>query len=346
MHKITSFIIAEAGKAKRSREVSSTVPTKSAPHYFEKSVPSQFVLGQEKIILDGREIELFAKSYHPDAVLVEGTIVVENIFADDILELKDKLQEACYQFARKNGAREEPAEEYTIYRISGYKGEPEGLVKDKAKIIAGLLKSETLPLDPKEIEYTLSYQFKYGKDDLIIIDWDGAFIFDPDGESGDTIELFELANYQLLRYRVLDEDLDEKMKMASKTIRNEEQTKKRLKLFKMPSKEISHEFKEVIKIRSESIAKFEAMERDIKLIGDWYLARLYDLISKKFRLEEWRKTAKEKLESLEDVYTIAAENLGMSHVQHLELIQIWLFFILQVGWFAILILEFIYYNKK
>ena len=87
------------------------------------------------------------------------------------------------------------------------------------------------------------------------------------------------------------------------------------------------------------------MYRDIKLIGDWYSARLYDLVSKKFKLDEWRKGIQSKLESLEDVYNIVAENFSISRHQLMEIIQIILFFVLQAGWFALLILEFLYFTR-
>ena len=104
--------------------------------------------------------------------------------------------------------------------------------------------------------------------------------------------------------------------------------------------------RELINLRSESISHFEAMERDIKLIGEWYSARLYELTSKKFRLEEWRRTIKDKLDSIEDAYSITSENLGFSRIQRLELVQIWLFFLLQIGWFILIILELLQIVEK
>ena len=144
----------------------------------------------------------------------------------------------------------------------------------------------------------------------------------------------ELANYQLLRYRVLDKLIDERLKKITKLV----EPKKRG--FSLAStKALREEFREIIKVRTESVNQFEAVERDIKLIGDWYLARLYDLLTKKFRLESWRQAVKEKLDSLEDIYSVAAENLGFSLNQRLEILQIWGFFILQIGWFVLIILE-------
>lgn len=346
MPKITTFIIVEANRVKKGKEALPAPLSKSAPHYFEKSVPTQFLIGQETRKLGDTEVAFVIKTYHPDAVLIEGTFEVPDVFSDGILELKDQVHDICYELAKKNGGRSEPAEEYAVYQISDYKGDPELFLEKSGSKIASLLKSEKLPLDEKEVEHTLSYQFKYAKDDLVVVDWDGAFIFDPNGEFEETIELLELANYQLLRYRVLDEDLDERMRKMERFTRPEEiRTSWWTNLFGVPTREVNQEFRDVIHVRSQSINQFEAMERDIKLIGEWYSARVFDLASKKFRLAEWRDTVKEKLESLEDTYTIAAENLGMSRVQRLELIQIWGFFFLQIGWLVLIVLEFIYFTR-
>ena len=47
MPKITTFIIVEANRVKKGKEAPAAPLTKSAPHYFEKSVPTQFLIGQE-----------------------------------------------------------------------------------------------------------------------------------------------------------------------------------------------------------------------------------------------------------------------------------------------------------
>ncbi len=334
MHKITAFVVAEATRAKKGKEAALAPLVKSAPHYFEKSVPAQFIIGHETATLGDRTIELTAKSYPPDVILVEGTIESDDVFAEGTLDLKEKLIDACYQFAKKKGAKEEPAEEYTVYQISGYKGDPELFLKTQSQRIAGLLKTEKLALDEKEIEHTLSFQFKYAKDDLVIIDWDGAFIFDPNGEFGEIVELFELANYQLLRYRMLDTDLDERLHKVSKLT----ETANRRWWF-LGTKEIGQAYEEVIRLRSRSISEFEALDRDIKLIGDWYLARLYDLTTRKFKLEAWRESVKEKLESLEDVYSIISENFSISKEQIVDMVQAVGWLILLIGYFVLFFLE-------
>ena len=89
--------------------------------------------------------------------------------------------------------------------------------------------------------------------------------------------------------------------------------------------------KEIIEIRTQSILESESVERNIKLIGDWYSAKLYSLISKKFHLDSWKAEIKEKLDTLEDVYTMATENFSVSYRAALE-------FLILGGWFVLLLL--------
>ena len=100
-----------------------------------------------------------------------------------------------------------------------------------------------------------------------------------------------------------------------------------------------------MEIRMVSISELQRLERDIKLIGDWYSARFYELAATKFKIEDWRKSIRGKLESLEDTYTVVVENFTVSAKHRAEWIQIILFFILQVGWFALLVIEFLYFTR-
>lgn len=338
--KIVSFVIAEVPKLKKGEAVEFKY-TQSVPHYFQASVPAQFIIGEEKKEIKGREIIFTLKAYKPDVLLVETRVDdIEDIFSQDTFDLREALINGCHEIIKKNGGKFEMGEEYSLACVSNYDGDPDQFFNKKTQI-ASFLKSEREALDEKEIEYTLSSQIKYSKDDVVVLDWDGAFVFDPDGNFDAIIELFQLANLQLLRYRILAIDVDDRMDKISKLVQQ-----KPIKRFGFLNRgEITQSLREAIKIRSQSVTEFEKMEREIKLIGDWYFARLYELIVKKFRIDEWKKSVKEKLDSLEDIYSVVSENFSISRSQMLELIQILAFFILQIGWFALIILEFFYFTR-
>lgn len=338
MQKIISFILSEAPHLKGG-EVLAVPQSESAPHYFGDSVPKQVLFDKEEHVVDGQKVIFEIKAYLPDVLLVEGQLEVEDVFSEKAFALRERLIETCHDIIKRRGGKKEFSEEYSVAVVAGYTGDPEQFFTH-ADRIAGFLKSERLPLDEKEVAYTLSAQMKYAKDDLIIVDWDGAFIFDPNGEYESIVELMQITNLQLLRYRVLDSDLDHRLQRVGKFIQS---TAGKVTVFR--NRELSQAFRDVIAVRSRSISEFEGIDREIKLIGDWYYARLYDFVGKKFKLDAWKADIKEKLDSLEDVYSIVAENFSITRHQLLELIQIILFFVLQVGWFVLIIMEFSFYTS-
>lgn len=334
--KLISFVVAEAPKLRAGSAVEAK-PIQSVPQYYESSMPKQFGIGTEKHTVLSRQINFIIRNYRPDVLLVEAAVEIDDIFSDETFKLREALIDACHKVSESRGGKFDLSEEYSLAVVSDYAGDPEQFLKKSADIVA-FLKSEKLPLDEKEIDYTVATQIKYAKDDLVIIDWDGAFIFEPTGKIESVVDLFQLANLELLRYRILDFDLDNRLSKANRLIQKSPRARFR-------QKEMAQAFKEIITLRSQSIAEFDSLEREMKLIGDWYSARLYELISKKFKLNEWRKGVQEKLDSLEDLYGIISENFSISRNERLELIQIMLFFVLQIGWFALIILEFFYFTK-
>lgn len=289
--------------------------------------------------MSGKEVVFSLRGYPPDILLIQATIDVNDIFSEEILDLEDSIYAECYRLLKKRGGSEEFSETYSVFQVSDYRGDPEQFLKHD-RIIGSLLKSERLELDPKEIEYTIAAQIKYVKNDLAIIDWDGAFVFDPEGDIASTIELLTIANLQLLRHRILDRQLDERLERTVKLVKKPTEG-----IFMFKNKQVAEDLREIIKNRMTSLSEFQRLERDIKLIGDWYSARFYDLVSKKFKIEEWRKTIKDKLDSLEDVYSIVIENFTVSGKERAEWVQLIAFFILQVGWLVLIILEFFYFTK-
>jgi hypothetical protein len=288
-----------------------------------------------KRAVDGIEVDFIVKAYLPDVVVVEGSLDMDDILSDVTLELKRSLITECRKVLGEFGCDPKFDEEYSVYCISGYSGDPEVYLSLYGDKIAAFLKNERISLDEEEVRATLSACLKYGKDDITIVDWDGAFIFDSSGDFDSNIELFEIANLQLLKSRILDYDLDDRLEKTLRLVK----TPRRFPVIR--SAEVRRVVREIIEIRTQSILESEAVERNIKLIGDWYSAKLYSLISKKFHLDSWKAEIKEKLDTLEDVYTMATENFSVSYRATIE-------FVILGGWFVLLILyvgEFLLTNK-
>lgn len=338
-HQLTILVLGEVSRAVRGN-IFQRQQLQSAPHYFEMSVPNQVIVGEETIFVGGHEATMYLKGYPPDILIVETTVDVPNIFDQEkMLVLEDQILEKSYEILGKHGGRKEASETYSVFTVAGYSGDPDQFFKH-SEVIAALLKSEKIKLDPEEVSYTMAAQIKYADNDAAIIDWDGAFLFDAEGDMGATIELLALANLQLLRYRILDRQLDERLEEMAHLVKMPQK-----KFTLRADKEVEENLRGILRSRLSSIRGFQSIEREIKLIGDWYFARIYDLASKKFKINDWRNSIKEKLESIESIYNMVVENFTLSTKDRAELIQIVAFFILQIGWFVLIILEFIYYTK-
>ena len=332
--RLVVFLFGETGMNLETTEVVATKTVKSAPSYPDV-IPKQKIIRLDKRQVDSIGVGFIVKAYLPDVVVVEASLDMDNILSDTTLEFKRSLINECRKVLGEFGCDPLFDEEYSVYCISGYSGDPEVYLSRYGDKIAAFLKNERIALDEEEVRATLASYLKYGKDDITIVDWDGAFIFDSSGDFESNIELFEIANLQLLKSRILDYDLDERLEKTLRLVT----TPKRLPVIR--SGEVRKVVKEIIETRTLSILESEAVERNIKLIGDWYSAKLYSLISKKFHLESWKAEIKEKLDTLEDVYTMATENFSVSYRATIE-------FVILGGWFVLLLLyvgEFLFTKK-
>ncbi|MDA8100111.1 MAG: hypothetical protein M0042_10825 [Nitrospiraceae bacterium] len=318
------FMIGQTCLNLEATEVVESRALKSAPSY-PAVIPKQKIIRQERRAADGRDVDFLVKAYLPDMVIVEASLDLDDILDSGILEFKRRLLVECRTVLQDFSCEKEFDEEYSVYCISGYSGDPEVYLSLYGDRIAAFLKNEAVPLDEEEVRVTLSTSLKYGKDDITIVDWDGAFIFDAAGDFRSDIELFEIANMQLLKSRILDGELDRRLEKTLHLLG----TPKKLPVLR--SRDVRHVLREIVEIRTQSILESEAVEHNIKLIGDWYSARLYSLIARKFHLDEWTTDIKEKLQTLEDVYTMAADNFSISYRATIE-------FVILAGWFVLLLL--------
>ena len=330
--RVVSFVVAETTQSLDGPAAASPRGLRSAPNY-PAFIPALTVLGTRREALDGRPVDLLVKAVPPRTVIVEATAEVEEIFHEAVLDRKNALLAAARRALAEYRCRPDFDEEYTVYCVAGYGGDAETFLALHGGMVAAFLKNEKMPLDEGTVKATLKSSIKYARHDLAVVDWDGAFLFDPYGDFESTIELFEIANLQLLRCRILDSALDQRLELVAGLPSAPE----RRILFR--ARDVRSVLREIMRLRSQSILEFQAIEKNIKLIGDWYSADLYDLIVTKFHLRTWQRNIKEKLDALEDIYTMTSENFTFSFSSTVDLVQAAGWFLLLVGYFVLFFLE-------
>ena len=72
------------------------------------------------------------------------------------------------------------------------------------------------------------------------------------------------------------------------------------------------------------------MENAVKLVGDVYSARLFNLAAARVGLDAWKRNVEDKLKTLDDIYRFAVEQTGMSQGNMLELVNV-LILVIELG---------------
>lgn len=267
-------------------------PVRSAPLYEESFL--RFKVVQDTIIreVSGLRIAFDLKIFEDSNLIIEAQTPFDLNNTSGIFNLKKTLFEECRDLANEFN----PSvffEEYIFFCVKDYDGTIDSYLSEHGETIAAMLKDESIKLAQKEIDDTLATNIRYGRQDITIVDWDGAFLIDASGEFKETIAVLELANIQLLNFRILDKKLAEKIDL----LKQQGEPLDLGSFFR-----ISPFMKNVIKIRSQSVLELETIESALKLYGDWYSGKLYDLASKKFHLNTWRAQVDAKLQVLGDLY--------------------------------------------
>ena len=175
----------------------------------------------------------------------------------------------------------------------------------------------------------LSSRTRYSAEELTLVDWEGAVIVAPKADYRSDIALLKIGNYQLLRYRMLDQSIEEMLDKISETFF---QNKRRLR----PTRGM---IRQIAEHRLEVMLGFERAEQNLLLIGDWYTAKLYEAIQREFYLTEWKESVRSKLDNLENIVETIKDNFTMSWENLMDKLQLLGWVILLVGYIYLYLLD-------
>ncbi|HWA79585.1 MAG TPA: hypothetical protein VG848_04650, partial [Acetobacteraceae bacterium] len=135
--------------------------------------------------------------------------------------------------------------------------------------LAPLLSGEKRPLSEAARQDLLRQRFSYYTDDLVVLTWDRAFIYEPRQDS-DIAGVLEVANAQLVEMRYYDELLDAELPRMYDLIGK---TQRRTRLF------ASRRFADLARRLSGLVAEVteltEKVDNALQVTEDVYLARVY-----------------------------------------------------------------------
>jgi hypothetical protein len=200
--------------------------------------------------------------------------------------------------ALENAHLWEQVEHYAVVFVESIRGSPSGEDVLRRADLARLLLGETTvrELSAAERQDVTQRHFSYGTDDLVVIDWNAAFVYEPSG-SHDIPDILEIANAQLLELRYYDDALDNSLSRVNQQLKRQ---RRRLgSIFRSPYPALARQVLVVLLEMSELI---ERVDNSLKIIGDFYLARIYEAAVEQLRIPAWKGTVTRKQALLGDVY--------------------------------------------
>jgi hypothetical protein len=186
------------------------------------------------------------------------------------------------------------------------------LLQQYRSILAQTLRCELSNLSKAQQDEALSQCISYYENDLAVVDWNAAIIYDRDYE--DTANVLELLNVELLEARYIDSQLDKRIAEYGSL------TRKRTELpipLRTPYKKAIQDLAE---LRLESSLLTERVENALKLVGDLYLARLHSAGAQRFYLQEWDRIIARKLVIISEFYQLLTDRVHTVQSQALEVI--------------------------
>ena len=183
--------------------------------------------------------------------------------------------------------------------------------------VASLLTQEAdvSQLSRQEAEESTGKFLSYYQNDLVVVDWDAALVVDERAEFDETLYVMELANLQLAELEAYDRLLDESLERSYRDL-GQRRWRGR-----------THVLQELREIRIDLARFSDELMNITKFIGDWHLARVYEIISTRFHLADWHRTIDEKLKTLDGLYEILKHDQNNRWMLSLEVTIVLLFII-------------------
>ncbi len=222
-----------------------------------------------------------------------------------VLPWFDRLRPAVHDFDVSS-----LSEEYIIFQLQEQR--PDWLERHAAWI-AGLVRLEAGPLSAEEVREATRLRMAYTPSDLVVLDWAAGFVADVD--CADTLQVIEFANVQLLEFRHIDDRLDDRLEASYRLIRPERNVRRPFSLWPTHGDAVRH----VRELEIEATSLFERVDNALKLIGDHYLARVFELSATRFHIREWQQSIRRKLETVGDVYDLLIQQSGHHRTEALEI---------------------------
>jgi hypothetical protein len=245
--------------------------------------------------------------------------------------VRQKLERAAPALVKAYDVKAKPwlQEDYFIFHMREIAGSPSAneLLASRRDQIAQVVRGESATLSDSERQEILQSRMSYYANDLAVIGWNAAFIYDTPSGAETAIQLLQYANSQLLEFRHYDELMTHELENVYDFL--EAGT---TGLWSRWSTARAASKLHTVLLDVNELT--ERADNAIKFLSDMFSARLYKLCAQKVGVIDYKDLVKEKLQTAEDLYRFMVEQFNQSRAFVLELMVV-----------VILIIELIYFFK-
>jgi hypothetical protein len=302
---------------------------KDAP-YFQPVDIDLVTLGEETVVIEGAAVAVTRHRYDGRVQMIEARYSFDDPFAAAVLPLRVKIQAALQsRYVAERIRQSGLFEEYSILLVKEARPSPDKWIDKHALGLARFIRSQRDVFDRNEMNEILASRTRYSADELTLIDWEGAVIIAPRADFRSDIALLKIGNYQLLRYRMLDQAIEDLLDKINESF------------FQNPRRPRATRglIRQIAEHRLEVMLDFERAEQSLLLIGDWYTAKLYETIQSEFYLNDWKQTVSGKLDNLANIVQTIKDNLAVSWENILDRIQLALWIVMLLGYLYLYFLD-------
>lgn len=176
-----------------------------------------------------------------------------------------------------------------------------------------VLSGETRPLSRAARNELLSRSFSYYADDLVVLNWDRAFIYEPRRDT-DVADVIEVANAQLVELRYYDTLLDDELPLMYDQVENA-----RTAASLLASRRFAYLARRLYTLVAEVTELTERVDNALQVTEDVYLARVYSSALSLFRVPTLSASVDRKLAIVRDTYAALYEEASSRRSELLEI---------------------------
>jgi len=208
-------------------------------------------------------------------------------------------------------------EDYFIFHVREIAGAPSAadVLSANGDQIAQIVRGETSRLSDGERQEILQSRISYYPNDLTVIGWNGAFLYDSATGAETAIQLLEYANSQLLEFRHYDELLSRQLEGVYDFLEHGGTGMfARWKTARAASK--------LHTVLLDVTELTERVDNAIKFLSDMFSARLYKVAASKIGVPDYKDLVNQKLRTAEELYRFMVDQFHQSRAFFLELLVV------------------------